>query len=500
MGTDLIEPTSEPVSLEEIIQLGAADPQFYCRHWFPKTVRQASPSFHDEIWSVLDADLTRLVAIKVFRGGAKTTLLRLFASRRIAYAISRFIIFLSASQKQAIFSLDWLRGAIEYNKPWAQAFGLRPGKKWAGDDIEIYHGVDRVPIRVMALGMTGQLRGFNFDDYRPDLIIPDDPGDDENQGTLEQREKSRNLFYGALVPSLAPASECPEAKITMLQTPIAPNDLIESAAGDPSWKTLAFGCFNENQESRWPSRWSTEELREMKQSHVNRNQLAVWMREYECKIVSEELSRFRLPWLKYYDSVPDGGRTYLAIDPAPPETELDLTSKRVKKRSYQAVAVVRAVGGNVYLCTYDRSRGDAPDEFISKVLSMIFEWRPQAIGVETVAYQKTLKWILEQAMTRQKLFLPVYGIEDRRAKPDRITQTITDIAVAGKLYVSKSQTEFLEEFAAYPNVEHPDLLDVVSMGIVGATQFGSDPGAEPMKPLGELAKQLVGRDAWRACP
>lgn len=495
MGSNLVD-------LDEIITLGGEDPQFYSQHWFPKTVRQVAPEFHTEIWTELDDPLNRLVAIRVFRGGAKTTLLRLFASRRIAYSISRTIVFLSAAQKHALASLDWLRGAVEFNKPWANAFGLSKGTKWAGDDIEIYHAVDNVTIRVIALGMTGQLRGFNFQDHRPDLIIPDDPGDDENQGTLEQRAKSRERFYGALVPSLAPQSEIPDAKITMLQTPIAVDDLVETAAKDKAWKTLTFGCFDENGESRWPARWSTQELLAMKQSYIDRNLLPVWMREYECKIVSDETSRFRMDWLKYYDTIPTGGRTYLAIDPAPPETERDLagTSRKAKNRSWQAVSVVRAIGGDVYLCAYDRAKGEAIDEFITKIVSLIYFWRPQAIGVETIAYQKTLKWLLERTMQQHKLFLPVYGLEDRRSKPERITQTIMDIAVAGRLHVNKSQTEFLEEYAAYPNVRHPDLLDSTAMAIYGATLHweGTD---EEFVPLAELAQKVRPELAdWRAAP
>ena len=97
--------TQVQLSLDEAVRLSAADGAFYSKFFFPKTVRQQVPYFHRQMWDVLDDPLQRYVAFKVFRGGAKTTLLRLFTSRRIAFGVSHTIVYTSSSEMHAVRSL-----------------------------------------------------------------------------------------------------------------------------------------------------------------------------------------------------------------------------------------------------------------------------------------------------------------------------------------------------------------------------------------------------------
>ncbi len=69
-GSSLILPRAE------VIELGAVDQIFYCRHFFPKTFRQESPDYHRDFWRWFDDPLYDLFAAEIFRGGAKTTLTR----------------------------------------------------------------------------------------------------------------------------------------------------------------------------------------------------------------------------------------------------------------------------------------------------------------------------------------------------------------------------------------------------------------------------------------
>ena len=153
---DTIEPS-------EAVQLGAADPLFFAQYFFPKAIRQRPPPFHRDIWEALVDPANRYVAIKVFRGGAKTTTLRVFTALRIAYGFSRTILFVSASQNHAVKTIEWLKKAVEFNHRFSHTFGLEPGKKWSSEDIEIKHVVEGHTTRIIALGITGQIRGINID-------------------------------------------------------------------------------------------------------------------------------------------------------------------------------------------------------------------------------------------------------------------------------------------------------------------------------------------------
>jgi len=461
--------SGEVITLEEAVLLGAEDADFYGRFWFPKACRQSSPDFHTELDQALDSPENRHVAAKIFRGGAKTTKVRIYLSKRVAYLISRTIIIVGKSQDHACRSVGWLMRAVEHNHTWAETFGLRKGSKWTESEIEILAGADSIPIRVIALGITGSTRGINIDDYRPDLILVDDPCDEENTATPEQRKKISDLFFGALDKSLAPRSEAPHAKMVLLQTVLNNEDLISLCCRDPHWLSLEFGCFDDAKQSRWPERWSTEELLADKQAHIDRNQLSLWLREMECKIVSEEGAAFTERWLRYWDQLPTGGIKILCCDPTPPPADPTARSKITSRHDDCVIMMLQVTQEGVYVVDYWYKK--APDE--EEVLEKFFEmWLREKGGVhkiriETILFQRLLKRALEKKMNERRQYLTVEGVEDRRPKPVRIRQEISSVASHGRLFVHSSQGELIEQFISYPDVLHDDFLDCLTIGLTG---------------------------------
>lgn len=450
------------VTQKEAVNLGATSLTMYGKLFFPKTFRQASPRFHDEVGRALYNPDNRQVAVEVFRDGAKTTLLRVFTSQRVAYGISRTILFVSASQGHSILSIRWIKRQVEFNSIWAQTFRLRKGAKWSDDIIEVWNDAAGFTITIMALGITGQLRGFNIDDYRPDLIICDDSSTDEMTATAEQREKYEDIFFGALINSLAPKSECPEAKAILLDTPKSKFDLIETCVKDPAWVGLRFGIFDDQGESRWPTRYPTDDLRKVKEDYIRTGRLALWMREKECRIIAEELASFRGDNLKFWELLPEKMTTVLAIDPA---------SSDSKSADDNVVAVLGFYRDDVYILDYVAATGQTPEMVSKTVFEFIRMYRPLGVVVESVGYQRVLAWYLEKSMREQRIYLPVYQIQDKRGKADRIVQALGGISAYGKLWCKPSHTKFIEQFTEYSPTYggHDDVLDAVAMGVTWGT-------------------------------
>lgn len=446
------------ISPVEAALLGARSGPFYSQYFFPKVVRQHVPEFHKTIWTELEDPDQRYVAVKVFRDGAKTTLLRLFASKRIAYGISHNILYTSNSERHAARSVSWIARQVEFNTLWAQTFNLRKGGKWSESEIEIIHGVEEFPIYVIAVGITGQVRGINLDSYRPDLQVCDDVDNEETTGTKEQREKARGLFFGALVQGLASPTDSPLAKVVLLATPMVDEDIVDTCSNDPSWKTLEYGCFDHEGRSVWEAKFPTEFLLKEKQAFMARNQLALWMREKECKIVSSELAAFRLEWLEYYEIMPSDMWFVIAIDPARSDD---------KEASKLAMVVLGFRAGHVYLVEEFARRGVDPDQVLAQVFVWIDRYHPRSLVVETIAYQKILKWYLDKEMLKQRKWIPTKEFQDRRSKDDRILQAFLHVAPHKKLHVKKSHTEFLSTFGTwFPGSKMKvDLLDAFAMGL-----------------------------------
>lgn len=457
------------ISPKEAVELGATSLTKYGKLFFPRTFRQESPEFHEEMGKALYSH-SRYNAFKVFRGGAKTSLLRVYASQRVAYGISRTIGWVSVSQLHARFSLRWLRRQVEHNRRWADTFGLRPGKKWTDEwcEIECHLQEDEnnpgqpVIITVLALGITGQIRGFNPDDFRFDLLLLDDVLDDENSASPEQRKKIEELIFGALLKSLAPETEAPLAKAVFLQTPMNREDAMEKCMKDPQWNGKEFGCFNEKGESRWESRFPTKTLLAEKEAHVRRSQYRLWMREMEVKIVAGEEKAIDVEKLKYWDVLPEGLDKIISIDPA---------SSHEEGADQHATVALGFKGLDVYLIAIGIAERNQPDKAANDFFNLVLLTHPRKAVVESNAYQRVFKWILEQEMLKRKIFVATELLEVRSKNADRIMQSIPGLVAYGHFFIHKSMTAFVTQADDYdPSIKKikDDILTAVANGIISA--------------------------------
>lgn len=449
----------EVIGPREAVLLGAESLTTFGHVFFPKTFRQASPEMHEEIGRRLYAPVRKNL-ILVFRDGAKTTLLRVFTAQRAAYAISRTIMFVSVSQDHSIHSIRWLKKAVEKNHNFRETFRLKPGKKWTDEWIEIENEAAGVSINILAAGITGQIRGFNLEDFRPDLIVADDILSDENTKTQAQRQKIAELFDGALYNSLAAETEAPNAKIVLLQTPFHNDDLAMKASKDPSWHPAVFGILDENGESRWKEKFPTATVAAERDSSFLRGQKRLWMREKMCQVVKEEETLLNSEKLRYWTELPQGLVKFMAIDPASSD------SKRADQNVVMAIGIK---GAAVYVLAFAASRNTMPDRASQQFFDIATRFPPIVrAGVESIAYQRVLAWYIEREMAARGIYVPIDRIQDQRAKSDKILQHIPALLAYGNLYIHPSMTDLVQQMDEYdPNDDgvHDDILDALSMAI-----------------------------------
>ncbi len=454
------------IDLDEAAELGAADGNFFGHYFFPKTSRQDSAPFHDSIWTLLDDPLARQISIQVFRGGAKTSILRMFVARRIAYGLSNTILYLGKSEGHATRSVEWLKRHIEFNPIFRQAFQIEKGQPWSSTEIDIRHKAFDYPIRILGMGIEGSVRGINIDDYRPDLIILDDVIDETNAHTVEARTKMNERIFGAVAESLAPETENPHAKLVMLQTPIDSSDASEITQRDPAWHSIRISCFNANGGSAWPARWTTQTLLKDKESAARRNMLSVWLREKECTVTADEAFYFRWENVSLWDLLPEGKLvTAIGIDPSPPKDEAPEKKKR-KDPDPEVVSVVGIWPGTSkrYVLEYVVITDPNPEKTWMEFRRLARKWKVRGVGIESVAYQATLKWYFERRMRQTQFYMPVHKLDDKREKTKRIRQRFTDLSVESDLYVHPSMHEFKTQFENYPAVTYDDVLDSIDIG------------------------------------
>jgi len=455
------------LKIDELVKLAAVDNNLFARSFFPRAARMDSPPAHTTMWNALDNPLARYLNLRCFRGSAKTTICRMWTAKRVAYSLSKTVLYIGASEGHATRTIQWLRSAVDRNRFFAGTFGLIPGKKWTDTEIEILNTVTGETTWIMGVGITGNIRGINFEDFRPDLIVLDDVVTDENALTEEAREKLINLILGAVKGSLASPNEFPNAKMAMLQTPIHPKDASGMALQDeqfvsvivPCWTPETFHLPVHQQISAWESMFPTEQLRADKRAAIKRNKLSVFAREMECKIMRVENTAFLLPWLKMYTGeAPKFATKVLAIDPVPPPSERQI-SMNLMGKDYEAHTVWGRSKGNYYLYDYTKNRGHEPEWSVANALSLAQTHKVSGIVVEMVNYQRVLKNLLEAEMRKRRVWFPIFKAEAVQNKYMRITGAFSQPASQGQIYVHENHTDFIEDFGAYPGVDHDDLLD-----------------------------------------
>lgn len=480
-----LQGTQTEISTNELVQLCALDNELFAKTFFPGASRQESPPMHRQVDELLDDPRARLVNLLMPRDFAKTTKLRMFTGKRIAYGLSHTILYVAASETKASQNIQWLRNRIESKLGadgttkaplLSQVFSLRPGKKWTELELEIFHSNLEQPIWVLGVGITSDsIRGINFDDYRPDLIVLDDILTDENAKTKDARDKIADLVMGAVKNSLSPATESPNAKLVMLNTPQDVDDIATRAEKDQEWATLKLPCWTpdtldappDEQMSAWEARHPSVTLRAEKNAAIAANRLSVFCREKEVRIITKENSLFRSTWLNFVEAadMPKFGEAVLSIDPVPPPDQQDVKKKNILKNDFEVHHVWRRHEGNFYLMESDAMRGHTPSWSVASVFRMARKWRVSRIIVEGVAYQKTLKWILEEEMKKRSQWFTVELFDAIKSKPVRINTLLHGPASNGRLYVQASDVSFIEQFTKYPNVEHDDELDCAAMAI-----------------------------------
>lgn len=443
------------LSVAQAIERGGENCIIFGNIFLPRAFRQGSPDFHFELAELL-AGPNRYNAFKVFRDGAKTTLLRSYILQRICYGLSNTIMIVSASQEHSMYTLAWVKTQIERNKRVQEAFGVAKGNKWAETNAEIRIAAQEEPITLLASGITGQLRGFNIDDYRPDLILADDIQTEENVGTEVQANKTKELFFGGLQNSLAPSTEAPLAKLVLLQTPMTKFDVVNECFANPLWVCKKFGIFDENGASRWEERHPVAQLRLEKAAAIKLGKYSVWMREKECEIVKSEYKTFDVTNLQFWTDLPtkhNGAAT--AIDPA---------SSEDKNASDNVVLTGFRVGADIYVGAYVAAKGQMPDKVANDVFTHKFLFNTTTLLVETVAYQKILKWYIEQEMLKRRVWLAVKEIKDSRAKSDRIIQALVGLVANRHLFIHESMLELvtqLDQFEPDKNGRY-DIIDALA--------------------------------------
>lgn len=176
--------------------------------------------------------------------------------------------------------------------------------------------------------------------------------------------------------------------------------------------------------------------------------------QYQNEVLPEGLQPLKKEWLKYYKELPEIKNTFCFIDPAIAQSQ---------DADFTGVVVVDVDTDQNWYLKYAQRYKVTPTEIIQLIFNLHAQFKINCIGVEVVAYQKALLYMLDEEMKRRKQIVPVTGIHPGtdKSKETRIMSLVPRFEW-GRIFISQGLYDFEMEYAQFPRGAHDDLLDALS--------------------------------------
>lgn len=427
--------------------------------------RDLTPELHRPVCEFVQDMKTKRALLVLPRGHFKTTI------STISYSIwllinnpnERIIICGSTSTNAERF-LSAIRQAFENNEMFRWAFPeLIPdfasrNTNWNQSSITIPRSKRYPDPSVDTIGVGGKVAGRHTTVKLGDDIIGE-------QASKNVEEMKKILEWHELSESLL---ESPDVNIDRQScTRWHHTDDVAGyiMAKDKRYKTMIRAAI-EDGKPIFPQRFNMPMLEEMRTRKPR-----IFSTQYMNQPLNEEDLDFRVEWLKYYSVgaegkiIPSDGtqptfvqdlQIYLRLDPA-------LSSDPESCRSAFVVDGIDSKD-RVYLLEVVAKRLDPPG-IIDELFRLNKRWKPTAVAIEEVLFQRVLKyWLLKEA-TRRGITIPIRPLKTstQRSKDERI-RGVSPYFAGGMVYILKGQTDFIEEYSTFPLGHTVDILDAFSYG------------------------------------
>lgn len=314
--------------------------------------------------------------------------------------------------------------------------------RWTEEEIEIgwrrkSSGNPSLAIGSVEVGKEG----FHFD-----FILEDDLHDKDNVQTRDGIEK---VIYAH--QQTEPLQDVGRGSVrVVIGTRWAFGDLYETLQ-EAGWPTIRMGLYDDNGECIFPEEFTPERIAMLKRGMFPENFAAQYLNEP----ISAETQVFRRSMFREYqlETVLNGTR-YQLLDPA-------LSLKKHGDRSGIIQATI-SPENRIYVSTALGERL-LPDQLIDRFFAMAVAFNPDIIGIETVAFQKALKYEFEKRMRAAGRWWPVVELKpDTRVSKEERIKGLSGIYAAGDILHAPGLNDLEDELLRFPKGKHDDLIDALA--------------------------------------
>ncbi len=217
---------------------------------------------------------------------------------------------------------------------------------------------------------------------------------------------------------------------------------------NPKWSVIYDTAIDDNGKLLFPERLTKEFLEEARRGMGS----MLFANQYLNEIFPADDAKFKSEWFKYWSALPEKELyTFAFIDPAiSTEDHADYTGIVVVSVDHMT---------NWYLRHASRQRLN-PTQIVHKCFDIHREFKLSGLGIEDVAYQKALLYMLNEEMQRRQVILPAKGInKGNKTTKEMHIMSLIPLFEWGRFWLTHGCDDFERELLQFPRASHDDIVD-----------------------------------------
>ena len=391
---------------------------FFGSRYFQHLITRRCSPFHHRLIGIVENPGYDRISILAPRGHAKSTWLSIiYPIWKIVNNRDIKIIIVSDTGDQAEMFLRAIKDELETNESLIYDFGSFYAKPktgspnvWKAGDITVIRSSRAKEPTIICGGTGKRILG-----RRADLIIVDDPLNEENTESERQRRKTLRWFHKTLTPILNPET----GKIVVIGTRKHPEDLHTELGRNPRYRQFVFRAIEKDNQGRevplWPERWPLQRLMREKEEIGS----LIFAQEYQNEPISDETAYFRREWIeRCYDYRATFLTGYRGDMPVFTGWDLAVVADREHAEEHDTdytVGITIALGddGTRHIIDMYRERGLTPSQILEAIRTRAKLFNPILVTIENNLFQS----LYEQELI-STTDLPVSGHTTGREKMD----------------------------------------------------------------------------------
>ena len=441
---------------------GKVDLNFFACLITPHVSKVPFPIYYAWLWQLLtghhgSAEKVLRFALGLPRSHAKTTFIKLLVVYLILYKQAYFILIVCANEKLAqnlLEDIDDMLSSDIVKQVWGNwKLGLSRDTQtlkrgsFLGNDIIL-----------AALGASSSLRGINIANRRPDFIIMDDIQTREN--ALSQAENS--TLYTWMLATLLKARDFQKCLIVYIGNMYTTDCILYKLKLHRKWQSFITGAILQDWTPLWPEYFSIEDLLDEYEHDAEAGEAEIWFAEVMNIPIggaNDLVPGGKIPITPISDlDDPEAG--FVTVDPAGYRTKSDDNVIMVHQIYFPCHYQVRKITHGVM----------NPQEVIDQVIADCIEFGIKFVGVETVAYQQTLKFWMEKAILEHEGELDITIIDlkpQQRFKTTRIVNWIKALLTKDYSLHADVRAQVLFQALAFKKHRTDNKDDILDDGAYG---------------------------------